>query len=165
MRVVMPDDAVSAAYSVIRSATTTKPGGDMNHVENPGLAQQAGIRTFFRVAGPLVLLVALGFMAVGLADFFGTMNSFEPPTRFWMLFVGIPLLAVGGWLTQAGYAGAAARYASGELSPVVKDSATYLTDGEGLLGVGRTTGPFCRACGVRNDVEARFCDGCGQSLA
>jgi hypothetical protein len=137
----------------------------MNTVPNPGLANQAGLRTFFRVAGPLVLLVAIGFMVVGLVDFFGSMDSFEGPTRFWMLFVGIPLLAVGGWLCQAGYAGAAARYASGELSPVVKDSATYLSDGEGVLGVGRSSGPFCRGCGVRNDGDARYCDGCGRSLA
>jgi len=150
----------------------------MKHVPDPGLANQSGLRTFFRIAGPLVLLVALGFMTLGLIDFFGSMNSFDSPDRFWMLFVGIPLLAVGGWLCQAGYAGAAARYASGEFSPVVKDSATYLTDGEGLLGVGRTVddpdrtgastagnGPFCRSCGVRNDGDARYCDGCGQPVA
>ena len=143
----------------------------MNHVPSPGLANQTGIRTFFRIAGPLVLLVALGLMVVGGIDFFGSMDSFEEPDRFWMFFVGIPLLAVGGWLCQAGYAGAAARYASGELSPVAKDSAAYLTDGEGLLGVGRTVdqgaagGPFCRSCGVRNDGDARYCDGCGQSIA
>ena len=110
----------------------------MTEVPSPGLANQAGLRTFFRIAGPLVLVVALGFMALGLVDFFGSMSSFEGPDRFWMLFVGIPLLAVGGWLSQAGYAGVAARYAAGELSAVVKDSASYLTDGEGLLGVGRT---------------------------
>jgi hypothetical protein len=145
----------------------------MNHVPSPGLQNQAGLRTFFRIAGPLVLLVALGLMAIALVEFF-TLEGFEEPTRFWMFFVGIPLLAVGGWLCQAGYAGVAARYASGELSPVAKDSAAYLTDGQGLLGVGRTVddgssstvaGPYCRACGARNDADARFCDGCGQSLA
>ncbi len=60
--------------------------------------------------------------------------------------------------------------------PTVKQSATYLSDGEGILGVGRTVGdrapggsaaagPYCRSCGVRNDEDARFCDGCGTSLA
>jgi hypothetical protein len=136
----------------------------MSHVTNPGLRNQAGLRTFFRVAGPLVLAVAVVLMVVAGMEFF-TLEGFEEPTRFWMFFVGIPLLAVGGWLCQAGYAGAAARYTSGELSPVAKDTAAYLTDGEGLLGVGRTVGPFCRTCGVRNDGDARYCDGCGQSLA
>ncbi|QZY29562.1 zinc ribbon domain-containing protein [Nocardioides coralli] len=138
---------------------------------NPGLRNQAGVRAFFRVTGPLVLLGAVVLGIIGFVDFIGSMNSFGPPTRFWMLMVAIPMLAVGGWLTQAGYGGVAARYASGELSPVVKDSAAYLTDGEGLLGVGRTvdderaSGPFCRSCGTRNDGDARFCDGCGTSLA
>jgi hypothetical protein len=57
--------------------------------------------------------------------------------------------------------------------PVAKDSAAYLTDGQGLLGVGRTvddrtddarTGPFCTKCGVRNDEAARFCDACGHAV-
>jgi hypothetical protein len=73
--------------------------------------------------------------------------------------------------------GTAARYGAGETVPVVKDSASYLTDGEGVLGVGRTVddrpsapaasqpGPYCRSCGVLNDDDARFCDGCGTSLA
>ena len=70
---------------------------------------------------------------------------------------------------------AAARYGAGETMPVVKNSATYLSDGEGVLGVGRTvddagaqravTGPYCLSCGRRNEEDARFCDGCGTSLA
>ena len=69
------------------------------------------------------------------------------------------------------------RYVAGETMPTVKQSAAYLSDGESIMGVGRTvddgtaagtqpaTGPFCRACGVRNDEDARFCDGCGASMA
>ena len=67
----------------------------------------------------------------------------------------------------------ASRFVAGETMPVVKDSASYLTDGEGVLGVGRTvddgdqaaTGPFCSKCGVRNDPDAKFCDSCGAPLA
>jgi hypothetical protein len=47
-----------------------------------------------------------------------------------------PGLPVGGWLLQLGFIGAGARYASGELAPVAKDTATFLTDGKGLLGIG-----------------------------
>ena len=68
-------------------------------------------------------------------------------------------------LLQWGFLGAAARYGAGETMPVVKDSATYLSDGEGILGVGRTAGPFCSKCGVRNDADAKFCDSCGGALA
>jgi hypothetical protein len=145
----------------------------------PGFANQSAARTVFRVLGVLAVLAGLTLMVVAGMEFF-TLEGFEEPTRFWMFFVGMPLLAVGGWLLQAGFMGAGARYASGELAPVAKDTAHYLTDGKGLLGVGTTTsggtapaspaagsptGPYCRSCGTRNDADARFCDSCGTSMA
>jgi hypothetical protein len=90
--------------------------------------------------------------------------------------VGLVLLVVGpaGWCLQAGFLGAASRYVAGETTPVVKDSAAYLSDGEGFLGVGRTvddaarrhevTGPSCSACGTRNGAAASYCDRCGAAL-
>lgn len=66
---------------------------------------------------------------------------------------------------------------AGELSPVAKDTAEYLTEGKGMgmgnLGVtsgttpqgGVAAGPFCRSCGTRNDADARFCDSCGTTMA
>lgn len=146
----------------------------------PGLRNQSGARTVFRVLGVLAVLAALAMMVVAGMEFF-TLEGFEEPTRFWMFFVGIPLLAVGAFLLQAGFMGAGARYASGELAPVAKDTAHYLTDGQGLLGAGRTrsddavttpaagtgspTGPYCGSCGTRNDGDARFCDSCGTAMA
>jgi hypothetical protein len=134
----------------------------------PGLPNQGRVRTGLRAAGAALLTAGLVLVVTGAADFFGSMNDFAAPTKFWMLFVGLPLLAVGGMLLQGGFMGAGARYAAGEYAPVVKDAAAYLTDGEGLLGVGRTapaSGPHCRSCGVRNDADARFCDGCGAPMA
>jgi hypothetical protein len=82
-----------------------------------------------------------------------------------MLFVGLPLLAVGGWLAMAGFGGAAARYVAGEGAPVTRDSLDYLTRGQGLAVLGRTGGPYCRSCGTRNDATASYCDSCGKPLA
>jgi hypothetical protein len=143
----------------------------------PGFTRQQSARTAFRVAGVVLLFVALGFLANGLADFFSSADTLDGPHKFWMIFVGILLLGPAGWCLQAGFMGAASRYVAGETMPVVKDSASYLTDGQGFLGVGRTDstpatpptdgegGPFCSHCGVRNDENARFCDGCGVALA
>jgi hypothetical protein len=131
------------------------------------------------VIGVVLLVAALGLLGVGLADFFGSMNSFEGPHRFWMVMVGILMLGPAGWCLQAGFMGVAARYVAGETMPTVKASAAYLTDGEGILGVGRTvddaagaqpaprtiTGPSCSTCGTRNDADASFCDRCGAPLA
>lgn len=104
----------------------------------PGFRNQSGARTVFRLLGVVVVLVALWLMVTAGMDFVAGLGSFEGPSKFWMFFVGLPLLAVGGWLLMAGFMGAGARYTAGEYAPVVKDSAHYLTDGKGLLGVGVT---------------------------
>lgn len=145
----------------------------MNRVPLPGLAAQEKYRNTFRVAGVLVVGVGFVLTAIALMDFFATFAdpSRGMPTKFFLGFIGLPLMGFGGALLRAGFMGMALQYAAGESLPVVKDGAAYLTDGEGLLGVGRTvddepaTGPFCRSCGVRNDTDARYCDGCGLSLA
>lgn len=141
----------------------------------PGFEKQAAARTSFRVFGLLLVGTGLALMVIGGFDFFGTVDSLEGPTKFWMFFIGIPLLGVGGWFLQAGFAGVGARYLAGEQSPVAKDTAEYLTEGKGMgnLGVSSATtlqggvagGPYCRSCGTRNDADARFCDSCGTTMA
>jgi hypothetical protein len=147
----------------------------MSTLQAPGFRGQRSTRIAFRVVGLVLLVVALGFLAIGLQDFFSSSDSFDGPHKFWMVFVGILMLGPAGWCLQAGFIGAASRYAAGETMPVVKDSAAYLSDGQGVLGVGRTvddvarasavTGPYCAKCGVRNDDDASFCDSCGAALA
>ena len=127
----------------------------------PGYSRQSSIRFMFRVAAVGVLVLAGYFLYVGLADFFAADD--EPPQKFWMLFVGLPLVAVGLWLAGAGFGGAAARYAAGEAAPVARESLDYLTRTHPADEP--TGGPYCRACGTRNDATASFCDSCGKSLA
>ena len=131
----------------------------------PGLARQSSLRLVLRVAGVVALLAALVLGALGVQDLVATANS-GGPTRFWMFFVAIPLLAASGWCLQAGFVGAAARYAAGETLPVLKGGVAYLTDGRSPVGIGAAAGPgpYCRSCGTRNDVDARFCDSCGTTL-
>ena len=151
------------------------------------------LRNALRVVGPVLIVIGLGFMLVGLLDFFTTAAQsirsgpgFGPssgfPTKFWCLFVGMPLLAVGAWLSMAGFAGSFLRYAASESSPVAKDSFNYLAQGTGPgvqeLSRNIATGirgaiddepavaePIaCPACGADNDPGSRFCDQCGANL-
>jgi hypothetical protein len=124
---------------------------------DPSLKQQSGVRTFLRVGGPILLVIG-GLMTIAaIASFFSSFGSFSgPPENFWMGFVGLPLIAIGGAMTQAGYVGPASRYVSGEVTPTIRDAL-------GALGVGRPT-LICAACGEDNDADSRFCDGCGKPL-
>jgi hypothetical protein len=148
----------------------------MSTTPEPGLRGQRGARTAFRVIGAVLLVVALVMLGLGLQSFFAGFSNEATgfPSRFWMAFVGVLLLGPAGWCLQAGFVGAASRYVAGETTPVIKDSAAYLTDGQGILGVGRTvddaaparaTGTYCSKCGTRNDADASFCDRCGAALA
>ncbi|CAI9399453.1 zinc ribbon domain-containing protein [Nocardioides sp. T2.26MG-1] len=130
----------------------------------PGFARQGQYRTTFRVLGALLVVAGI---VMGIYGFSAVFGSDEVPGALALLcFVGSVLVfGVGLMFLQWGFLGAAARYGAGETMPVVKDSAEYLSNGEGLLGVGRSAGPFCSKCGVRNDGDAKFCDSCGSALA
>lgn len=152
---------------------------------NPGLPNQDQVRNGSRVGGLVLTIGGVLTVLIGFGGFVSGMVTSDidgpDPKMMGLFFV---MFAVGGFLSvigfgllRVGYLGAAARYGSGELSPVLKDTADYLTDGEGILGVGRTvddsgrtpgssvaTGPFCSRCGIRNDTGAKFCDACGSAL-
>jgi RNA polymerase subunit RPABC4/transcription elongation factor Spt4 len=138
------------------------------------------LRDFFRVAGPLVALAGLIFMAVGLVSFFSAFGSFEPPRYFWCAFVGVPLLGVGMVLCKLGYMGKVIRYVAGEVAPVGKDTINYMAEGtkEGIktmaqaigegLGAAGAAGAEakvrCHKCNDLVEEDAKFCGQCGTTL-
>lgn len=130
----------------------------------PGFARQSQYRNLFRVLGFVLIIGGAATCIWGFTSFIGAEDF--PGAETVVAFLGGFLVAgIGLMLLQAGFMGAAARFGAGETMPVVKDSAEYLSDGEGVLGIGRSAGPFCSKCGVRNDGDARFCDSCGAQLA
>lgn len=98
-----------------------------NRIESSG---HRSVRKFLRLAGPLVALTGLGFMAVGVIDFFSAFGSFgREPKLFWCLFVGMPLLFVGIVMCKLGYFGAVFRYLAAETAPVARDTVNYMAEG------------------------------------
>lgn len=168
-------------------------------MRNPGLRYQSGVRIALRVLGLICTLAGAGLLVLwfqnaaslwdwaadigsgqadvnGLNDFNAVMNSskFGPLGGVWMPVAGAMLLSAGAWMLRVGFLGFAARYLAGETAPVVKDTAEYVTDGEGILGVGRVresadadsgAARFCSACGAPVSASARFCQACGERLA
>jgi ribosomal protein L40E len=123
----------------------------------PQLRDQAALRSGLRVGGGVLFGIGLVITVIALADFFGTVGTFTAPTKFWMAFVGLPLIAIGVWMMQAGFLGVATRYVAGEVSPTIKDALSY-------AGVG-TDHAVCAKCGATNRAEAKFCDDCGAALS
>ena len=137
------------------------------------LPPTAGARTAFRVVGVVLLLAGLVVGGIGISQFVADFESMDGGPGSVLMIGGGGFLCVSGLAAlNAGTLGAQSKYVAGETMPTVKQSAAYLSDGQGIMGVGRTvedaaapTGPSCRGCGTRNDDEARFCDGCGAPLA
>jgi hypothetical protein len=133
----------------------------------PGFERNRTQRNVLRALGAVLLLAGIYLLVTGGMAFVDDARSADMDGGFGPILKiagGGFLLVFGLGALNAGFLGAQARYAAGETMPVVKDSAAYLSDGEGILGVGRTAGPYCSKCGVRNDADARFCDSCGTAL-
>ena len=126
---------------------------------DPSLQQQASVRTFLRVGGPVLLGIGLLLTVIAFANFFSSVSNPElgMPRNFWMAFIGLPLLAIGAAITKAAYLGPASRYVAGEVTPTIRDTL-------GALGFGEAR-TVCASCGAENDAGARFCDSCGRPLS
>lgn len=136
-------------------------------------------RKFLRTAGIAVLALGIILLIIGLVDFFSAFN--KPfgggPKHFWINFIALPLIAVGGSMTAAGFAGAIGRYNAQEMAPVRKDTFNYMAQGtkEGVRtvagavreGLGRSDHSesiTCFKCGRNNPTNSAFCNGCGSPL-
>lgn len=140
------------------------------------------LRNVLRVVGPLLIVVGLGFFVAGIISFDKDFNErresihrgfpgfSEPqpkesgPGGFWMCFLGVPLMGIGGFATKVGFLGTAARYVVHETRDSVSVFAGAVAEGIRDGSRDEEDGPDCPSCGVSNDVDARFCDGCGASL-
>lgn len=132
-----------------------------------------GLKGLLKVVGPALVVVGGLLALTSIADFFQSFNagmggsSFGDsamPTKFWMAFVGLPMVSFGVMLSKVAFLGEGTRYVAGEVVPVAKDSLDHL--GVDLGGGERATAGTlaCPSCQTANDLDARFCDGCGGSL-
>src|SRR5262245_54188118 len=125
---------------------------------DPGLQQQATLRTLLRVGGPIVLGIGLILTIIAFVSFFSSINnpSLGMPDKFWLGFIGLPMVGIGSSMVKVAYLGPASRYLAGEVTPTIRDTM-------GALGIGRAE-RVCAACGHHNDSESRFCNSCGKPL-
>jgi hypothetical protein len=142
--------------------------------------RHAALRGVLRLVGPLVALVGLVLTAIGIGSFVSAFGSSAFPRYFWCAIIGLPLLGLGGMITQFAFLGAIFRYQARELTPVARDTFDDLAQGtqqgvrtiaravsqgiaEGSAGSGSQV--TCRSCRAANARDARFCMKCGAALA
>ncbi len=123
---------------------------------DPGLPEQASLRSSLRIIGPAMVGVGLLFTAIAMIDFFAAFGGMGIPGNFWMAFIGLPLIAIGSAITKFAYLGPASRFVAGEVTPTIRDTLGALG-----LGSGQET---CAKCGGTNAADAAYCDDCGAAL-
>lgn len=142
-----------------------------NNEINPNHSE---VRGLLRVIAPIMMIIGVGCILVALIDLFSA-GIGRQPTLFWLFFIGMPLLAVGGMISQFAFLGAVARYTAQETAPVVADTINYMgrASAPGITAAARAVSQgiatpaqtrACPACGTQNDPDARFCDTCGDIL-
>jgi hypothetical protein len=112
------------------------------------------------------MVVGLVLFVAGVYDFSQSFGDHDKaPTRFWMCFLGVPLLGIGTMISKFAFIGTAARYVVGETKDSARDFVGAVAGGirDGLDR--EEDGPPCPSCGEENDPDAKFCDKCGAALA
>lgn len=144
-------------------------------------AEHAGARNFLRTCGPLVFGAGVLCTIGGMVSFFSSFGSFGPPRFFWLCFVGMPLMFVGGIMIKLGYMGAVARYVAAETAPVATDTINYVADetqgavqtlarsaaqgiAEGIEAGKGKPARFCPQCGAAVQTDFKFCPHCGKPV-
>lgn len=129
------------------------------------------IKRKIKVLGAVSLAVGLLCAIIGLVDFFGAMSREEPPSLFYLLFIGFPLIGIGGSALAFGFREEILRYHKNESLPIIKEV------GSELAPTVRDIADACReeesearaatlvcSCGVVNSAGSRFCKECGREL-
>ena len=97
----------------------------LKRLQQPG---QSSIRKGLRIAGPVIFLAGLLCAIIAAISLFSSAGGGEMPHYFWLGFVGLPLMFVGGVLCQFGFMGAVARFMAGEAAPVAADTVNYMAE-------------------------------------
>src|SRR5882724_6829719 len=98
---------------------------ELKRLQQPG---QNSIRKGLRVAGLVVFVVGLLCVIVSAISLFTSASGGGRPHLFWLGFVGMPLMFVGGVLCQFAFLGAVARFMAGETAPVAVDTVNYVAE-------------------------------------
>lgn len=124
-----------------------------------------------KIAGFILLAVGFVCTVVGMANFFSSAmgGDGEMPKLFWLMFIGVPCLGVGGSLLGFAYRREIMNFNKNESVPVINDAAGEIAPAVRNIAEAVKTAdekPTVKcACGEENPAGSKFCRKCGRSLA
>lgn len=125
------------------------------------------VKTVLKFVGILLLVCGGILTVIGFSDFFRSLSDFGFPRKFWMLMLGLPMMAIGGMLTMFGFRREIGRYMKNETTPVLNEMSEELRPGvqniASAVREGMAEGVRC-SCGTVNSAGSKFCTACGKAL-
>ena len=65
--------------------------------------KNSSMRSILRVAGPLLIFIGVVILIIAMVDFFSAFGSFGQPNKFYLFFLAIPFIFLGGIATSYGF--------------------------------------------------------------
>lgn len=111
-------------------------------------------RKKLKVLGYIFLIPGIIFVCVSAG---GLLLGNTSP--FFLGFIGIPLIGIGGNLLRFGYMRQVSDFVAGEVSPTISRTINTVKD-----NLTKDNVKYCSNCGCENHKEAKFCSSCGRSF-
>ena len=134
-------------------------------------AQHQKTKLKLRVIGVCLLAFGAVLAITGFVNFALSISDGEMPNRFWMLFLGLPMLAVGLMLLLMSLRQEITRYVKNETVPIVNEAGEEIAPAVRAVAAAAREGVTpaehltCGACGAENPAGNSYCGKCGAPLA
>lgn len=136
------------------------------------------IRNLGRISGPIMILAGVIFAIIGIMELFspfgpfgqlGSMDSFNSigvQTKFWYIFIGLPLIGFGVSICKAAYLKPIANYVADETHDAISTLSSAVMSGRKTsnLSSDHQTVIACHKCNQYNSEGSKYCSSCGVSL-
>ena len=121
-------------------------------------------KTVFKLVGSAFAIIGLILAIIGFANFFANIGDRESPKLFWLAFVGLPLLAVGGMLVLFGFRPEFSAKRVEKLLPKIKELQQEMAPIVDELATSANAAKITCECGKINSSSSKFCSECGKPL-
>ena len=129
------------------------------------MSNQQKNKTIFKIVGGVLVIIGLTLTIIGFANFFANIGDDKFPKLFWMTFVGLPLIAIGGMLLLFGYRREFSAKRVAALMPKMKEMQEAMAPLADELAAAADAAKITCECGKINPSSSKFCSECGKSLS